>query len=185
MNKGYIFILLLVFCIKTISADGFAGNEERRNKFIAEGFGFTWKDEEIYHVDIFILNHGQPLKRTEKTDSTPDPDEEKHTDDRIAYIDHIDITLEYADFVIMFSRFLGVNGFDVLNYIQSKDKITYLYDIKNGLSIEELEKIIGKIELKNGRRFTHLINDKGNSMIIYFNDNKIETIIWHPKNPIQ
>jgi hypothetical protein len=63
--------------------------------------------------------------------------------------------------------------------IKSKDNTNYLYNIKHGLKINELEEIIGKIEFRGDNAFTFILNKNDNAVRIWFYRNKIENIEWY------
>jgi hypothetical protein len=170
-----IIVFLIIFCINYIFCDNdFTETvEEKRNKFISEGFGFKYDETEMSDINIFILNHGKPLNILEEI-----------IRNRYDEINDKLVTIEYENIIVKFyvwsKRNTGVFPISMLLSIQSKDEANYLYNIKHGLTINELEKIIGKIYfLRGDDTFALFENNRSNVMIICFLDNRIESIIWH------
>jgi len=170
MYKYLVFLLfLLIYSINNIY-----GNDsinERRDEFISQGFGFQYSDEDVENLYIFLFNHGNPINiSNEEIDNIWDN------------IKNIDITLEYEAIIVMFYKWnvRGTNEYrELLHSIKSKNGIEYLYGIKHGMTIAELESIIGKIEFMGDNAFIRLQNQTMHGVTIFFYKNKIEEIIWY------
>ena len=173
MDKSQcMFLFFFIILVNSL----FGNNNEimdRRNRFINEGFGFEYNTEDSENIELFLLRHGNPINIYE--------------DEVIDFQGNIvgkHIILEYETIFVTFSkrRVRGTNNYDsLLLSINSKNNINYLYNIGYGLTIIELEKIIGKIEEFIGESgFVLLISENNNAVRIYFNNNnKIEDIIWY------
>jgi len=171
LNKKYwIMILFLICSVNFIFGQIKPGLKEKRNKFVSEGFGFTYIENEKENFNVFILNHGQPLGIIEETIIN------KHDgiNDKI-------ITLKYEKYILKYyvwaERETGNYPVSMLLSITSKDKINYLYNIKHGMTKKELENIIGITKIQNNSIWIY--GNTGNIAIIYLKNNKIEYIIWH------
>jgi len=60
-------VLLLICFVNIIFGQIKPELEEKRNKFVYEGFGFTYNENEMESFNVFILNHGQSLDIIEET----------------------------------------------------------------------------------------------------------------------
>jgi tetratricopeptide (TPR) repeat protein len=143
----------------------------RRNRFIDEGFGFHYDADEMEDIDLFIARHGKPPHMYET-------DLENRGD---TIVDKT-ITLEYPAVTVEFNKWQirGSNEYRSLCFsIISKDGVTYLYDIKHGLPLQELENIIGKIYFKGDDAFVFLTSGQSHSVQISFFEGKIESIKWY------
>jgi hypothetical protein len=79
-----------------------------------------------------------------------------------------------------------VNSYEnSLSVINSKDNVEYLFGIKNGMNIDDLEDIIGKITKRDIRvdrpeGYTiQFFGNNGNGVFIDIVFNKIKTITWY------
>jgi hypothetical protein len=156
--------------IKKINNNELMSFEERRNKFVSEGFGFTYKSDEMENIDIFILNHDEPQKKTEEI-----------IKNRYDGIDDKIITLEYNNFITRFyvwnKRPEGHFPHSRLLSIISKDDIEYMFGIKNGITVNELIKIIGEVTI-NEDGSIWLSSYNGNVVTIELENNILKYIIW-------
>ena len=155
----------MLFCGNTVFGDDPA---ERRTKFINEGFGFKYLDDETIDIDLFIARHGRPLHIYEED-----------VEDIYSDIVNKNITLEYDTLFITFGkwRIWGTNEYStLLTTIKSKDNCVYLYGIKHGLTVNELEKIIGGLVL--GDEAAAYLQYYENAVKIWFWEGKIERIEW-------
>jgi hypothetical protein len=144
--------------------------------FVREGFGFTYLEDEMTNLSLFYKNHGQPIETSERIS----------VNRMDGIIDNI-ILLEFKTFHAKFIQYgdrINYNGpKEELMNISSKDKIEYLYGIKNGMEIDKLYSILGHEEIAMGKSLW-FINRQGNIAIIYIDDeNKIEGIVWMYKFP--
>jgi len=172
--KKTVLLLLMAFAVCV----GALGDEpaERRIKFINEGFGFKYIDDETADMDLFIARHGKPIKIIENDVINL----WEYVRDEWGEIINKNITLEYDTVLVNFYKYRawGNNYYQtLLTAIQSKDNRVYLYGIKHGLTLNELEKIVGKVELYQNDYAT-LISRNDNGVRIWFQKGKIERIEW-------
>jgi len=171
-------LLFLCFSIITLLCGNTVfGNEpaDRRMKFINEGFGFEYLDDETTDIDLFIARHGKPIKIAENDLIRT----WEYIRDEYGEIINKHITLEYDTFIVHFSKYRPWGTKDyraLLLTIQSKNNGVYLYGIKHGLTLDELEKIIGKVQLYQNDYAT--LTNYGNGVRIWFQKGKIERIEW-------
>ena len=174
---GFLFIIfygIMSFsqCYKTDELNN------RKNKFINEGFGFEYQEDEIINYEIFLLRHNNPIKILEYDLGTELYD--------------IEYEIEYDSIILTFRtcKYGTVMGTDykaILRKIESKDNINYLYNIRHGLTINELERIIGKIELGeyfnvDDKIYNYIVLSNGiNNVGILLSEDKIIEIIWFIK----
>jgi hypothetical protein len=169
MKKMALFILL-IFSVCVIYGDDTHIINEQKNKFINEGFGFKYADEEAENMELFLLNRGNPLNTSKN-----------YVDNIWDTIKNEDFLFEYNTITVTFYKWLDrkTNKYKtLLTSIESKDGINYLFNIKHGMAINELEKIIGQVEFSGDNAFVVLQNQTSHGVIIYFYDDKIEKIIW-------
>ena len=168
--KNIILLFLLINSINCIY-----GNDtiilEKRDIFIYQGFGFQYSDEEAENMNLFLLNHGNPINiEFEIVDNIWDD------------ILDTNIILEYENIIVNYFRWnvRGTNEYsELLISIISKENIEYLYGIKHGMEIIEIENIIGKINFIGDNAYTFLRNQTIHGTQIWFFENKIEKIIWY------
>jgi hypothetical protein len=167
-------IVFIIFCaIKLFPQEDITGEfENRRNKFISEGFGFNYIDDETTNVALFLLRHNNPIKISEHDKGTELFDK--------------DIILEYDSIIVNFwtceyGTIRRTEYKEVLLEIESKDNINYLYGIRHGMTIEELEKIIGKLKIEyyGGYPGVALKSEEKYSVYMEFSGEKISEIIWY------
>jgi len=167
------FSIITLLCGNTVFGDEPA---DRRTKFINEGFGFKYLDDETVNMDLFISRHGKPIKIIENDVINL----WEYVRDEWGEIINKNITLEYDTVFVNFYKYRawGTNYYQtLLTTIQSKDNRVYLYGIKHGLTLNELEKIVGKVELYQDDYAT-LISRNDNGVRIWFQKGKIERIEW-------
>jgi hypothetical protein len=171
MEHKILIIFLIIFCgIKLFPQEDTTGEfEDRRNKFIDEGFGFVYLDDELTNYDLFLLRHNNFIKISEYDMGTELLDK--------------DIILEYDSLIVNFQTceygtVLGTGYNAMLWGIKSKDEVNYLYGIRHGLTIGELEKIIGKVEIDERYNNVILKNEKKHYVNILFFEEKIIEIVW-------
>ena len=150
----------------------------KRIKFINEGFGFEYQEDEIINYELFLLRHNNPIKILEYDLGTElyDIEYEIVYDSIIAKF----LTCKYG-------KVLGTDYKDILLEIKSKDNKNYLYNIRHGLTMNELEKIIGKVEL--GEKFIIdkkiyndiILSNENKKVQILLSEDKIVEIIWFIK----
>jgi hypothetical protein len=166
-----VIFLIIFYGIKLFSQENITDEiESRRNKFIDEGFGFNYRDDEIINYELFLLRHNNPINISEHDMGTELFDK--------------NIVLEYDSMIVTFwtceyGTVLGSKYKTILWRIESKDKINYLYGIRHGLAISELEKIIGKIEFDEKYDDAAVLkNEQNHYVCIYFFEEKIIEIEW-------
>jgi hypothetical protein len=143
--------------------------EHRRNRFIDEGFGFQYVDEELTNYELFLLRHPNPVKISEYDLGTELSDK--------------DIVLEYDSITVKFMTCeYGIYGTEyqtLLWNIESKDKIPYLYGIRHGMTFDELKEIIGEIWFEESGDVI-LENEKNHFVNISFRfpEGTIEQVVW-------
>ena len=136
-------IIIVLFALKIVFVDCIFGNDnneqmERRNRFINEGFGLNIISDEIENVELFVLNHGNPLNIRFISEDDP----------HFPYIDG-EKMLEYETVFVRFSaqRERGSNYYNFhLRGIHGKAGVNFLYNIRIGMTVNELEEIIGEVE---------------------------------------
>ena len=107
--KKTVLLLLMAFAVCV----GALGDEpaERRMKFINEGFGFKYLDDETTDIDLFIARHGKPIKIIEEVGKA----------EWDVMIDKKYITLEYGSISVLFKKWRDIRiSFD------EEDKINHI-----------------------------------------------------------
>ncbi|MDR0300792.1 MAG: hypothetical protein LBI04_00570 [Treponema sp.] len=180
MKNKSLGIFLFIFCGIKLFSQCYKIDElaNRRNNFIDKGFGFDYQNDEIINYELFLLRHNNQIKISEYNLGTELNDREIE----IEY-DSIIVTFQTCDYRTV----MGTDYQTILKKIESKDNIKYLYNIRHGLTIYELERIIGKIEL--GEEFNidediynYIVFTNGkNNVGILFSEDKIIEIIWFIK----
>ena len=167
-------LLFLCYCIITLLCGNTVfGDEpaERRAQFINEGFGFEYLDDETANMDLFIARHGKPIKIIEEVGKA----------EWDVMIDKKYITLEYGSISVLFKKWRDIktNKYrTLLIVIDSKENAVYLYGIKHGLPLTELEKIVGKITFGDDNTYTWLFHNENRAGISFDEKDKISHIEW-------
>jgi hypothetical protein len=173
-NTKFFTIFLIIFCcIKLFPQENITDEfENRRNKFIDEGFGFNYVDEELTNYELFLLRHNNPIHISEYDLGTELLDKK--------------IILDYNSIIVIFrtceyGTIYGTEYKALLWDIESKDNTNYLYGIRHGMTIGELEKITGKLEIEYNGEIpgVTLKSEKKHSVYIEFSEGKIAEIIWY------
>jgi len=174
MKRNNLIIFFAVFCVfKLFSQDIISEQLDRRNNFINEGFGFSYNDEIITSYEYFLLMHNNPIK-IYQTDVDSEQSPYRYTE------------IEYDSMIVYFytslnGTFQGTEYKTILNQIVSKDNANYLYGIRHGLTINELEEIIGKIEAdkwSSSLEMFQISNNKNSVIIAFDEEGKISFITW-------
>jgi len=150
---------------------------ERRNGFVNEEFGFRFDLDETKNIDLFMARHGDPLEVTLSVDL--DDYDNTVTEEKL---------IEYETFFVVFARQNTAGSMEndfTLQSISAKINVNYLYDIKIGSTVGELEEIIGKVEFTDtgdghGNRgvFYAVLRDTHQVAITFF-QGKISHIEWY------
>jgi hypothetical protein len=162
------FFVLMLFHGLFLFADDF---EERRSKFASEGFGFRYDLDENNSRTLFIKNHGNPIRTAESNVINPYNGLEDRT-----------ITLEYSNLIISFYEWNeSVEGNfpeSRLLSITSKDTNEYLFGIRHGMGINDLQRIFGEIEISDNSIWLTASNS-GNVATIALENNMVKYIVWN------
>jgi len=174
MKNECFFILLLIClssCVKNNTVESAREEmnfKERKSQFISEGFGFKYDLEEYDSKTIFIKNHGKPIQTTIS-----------QAINRYNGLEDKLVTLEYPNLIITFyewnENIEGDYPESMMLSIESKDNCEYLFGIKNGMTVNELENIIGEARQLNNEIWIYDVH------IVRFEieNNKIKSIVWH------
>jgi hypothetical protein len=171
MKKRYFAAVCAVFIAAVLGAQEDLTEElqYKRNRFIDEGFGFKYVDEELTNYELFLLRHPNPIKISEYDLGTELSDK--------------DIVVEYDSITVNFrtceyGTIYGTEYQTLLLNIESKDKMPYLYDIRHGMTLDELEEILGVILFDERYSDAILESEKNHSVAISFFEGKIKQMVW-------
>ena len=137
--------------------------ESRIIMFISEGFGFNYDLIERSDINIFLLNHGEPVQIIETTFRS-----------RYAISEYRIIILEY-DYII--ATFCELNETEtILLSFKSKENIEYIFGIKHGMDINDLITIFGEINIRHNNIV--IFRNSIGLVSITFENNKLNQIEW-------
>ena len=143
---------------------------ERKNKFVSEGFGFKYDLREYHSRTLFLENHGKPIQIIEQIIIN------RHNglEDKI-------ITLEYNSLIVTFyewnEKAEGHFPESMLLSITSKDNNEYLFGIRHGMEINNLIEIFGELDASGNSIW--LAGYTGNVATIVLENNKVKYIVWN------
>jgi hypothetical protein len=178
--KQTIFLVIFFWVLFPCSSEELI---EKRNKFILEGFGFTYELNK--NMNLFILTHGQPNNIICISSMLA-------MNYRALGLHPYTWELDYDKFVAIFHGGYDYNKGRMTTYdenslsrIISKDNVEYLFGIKNGMNIDDLENIIGEITKKDirvdipGGYTIQFFGNNSNGVFIDIVFKKIKTIAWY------
>lgn len=167
------FLVVLCICVSQLSiAESISSTPDpvtMAHLFASEGFGFKYIDSEIENYETFIKNHGKPstINRTQIINRHDGYEDEQ-------------VVLEYEQYSVHYYSWgmhpSGVFPHSMLSSIRSKNGVDYLFGIKHGTSIAELEAIFGITVSDN----VSCMMQSNNShwVTFYFENNVIKNITW-------